>query len=450
MSNNQFTTFFEEMQEKFLWNIMWFVPLGFPSPVLLIQLSPRIIRHECNCCGHGCTYIHEHDNRTIKGGTILGVPIIYEMETIRYKCARCRITFFVEYDCIPALRSTTTETENYIIWQLGSAPMSHIAAEIGVSVQTVANRAKAFGASEKKIMLKGRYTYLSMDEIYAGRDKDNRQVYYWALNDISVPWKANNIMLEIGRTKDKVVERLMKLEHRDKVKAISIDMCEYYRDAILLALPHVIIVVDRFHVIKNATERMNDVRKRVNCTKKDYDAMKEDAALFLKSFYKLDNSELARLESYLKLDTQLESMYYIVQDLLELYFVRGYDEALEFLCRWESKVLESGVDEAAALYKTVYNWLPYIINFFCYRITNGKTEGKNNLIRQILSMGYNYGLASLQGCLYAHDRRQEYTKWKRFQKKAESTKATATSTKRKKPRRTRIANSQDRSSKTVA
>ena len=425
MSKKEFISFFQEMQEKFTWEIMWFFPIGFPSAMLVIHLKPRVISHTCDC-GCKCMHVHDHGTRVIKGGTFMGVPILFEMETIRYKCGRCGATHFEKYDCITDLRPTTTDTENYIIWQLGSEPMSRIAEEIGVSVQTIANRAVEFGKSERLTMLDGHPTFLSMDEIYNGRDKDGNQVYYWALNDISVSWKANNIMLELGRTKEQVIERLKQLKNRDQVIAVSIDMWEPYKDAIIAVLPNAAIVVDRFHVIKNAEDRMNDVRKRVVCSKKDKDAMKEDAKLFLKSFYTLSIAELERLETYLKLDLQLESMYYIVQELLELYYYRDYDDALEFLCRWESKVLASGVKEADTLYKMVYNWLPYIMNFFCFRITNGKTEGKNNLIRQIRSMGFYYGLPVLQGCLYAHDRRQEYVKWKKHQQKVEKAKSRIT------------------------
>ena len=89
--------------------------------------------------------------------------------------------------------------------------------------------------------------------------------------------------------------------------------------------------------------------------------------------------------------------------------IRGCEKALEYLCKWETEVNQSGID--LPVYATVCNWLPYIMNFFHYRITNGKTEGRNNLIRQIDRMGFHYGHDSLQGCIYAHDRRQEYIKW---------------------------------------
>ena len=431
MSNNQFISFIDEMQQKFTCTFKAFNPLGFATAMLLFVLKPKIVHQPCRLCGCPITYYHGRRVRRIHGGTALGVPIFLEMDQVRRKCKRCRKTFVQIYEHLPSGRSMTTETENYILWFLGSTPMILIAKSIGVSVQTIANRAIKFGESEMKTMLEGHYKYLSMDEVFIGRDKeDNKHVIYWVLNDISTPWKANNIILDIGRTKDNVSKHLMSLKHRDKVEAVCIDMWEGYKEAVVSALPNADIVVDRFHVVQLAEKRMNNVRKQSKVPREVKADIKKDAELFLKSFYLLDYAELERLENYLKMDPELENMYYILQDLLEFYNIRGYDAALEYLCQWESRVIKFGVNEALLLYETIYEWLPYIMNYFTYRITNGKTEGKNNLIRQIDRMGFHYGLSCMRGCLYAHDRRQEYEKWKRYQKRVEKAKG--------KPRKIRI------------
>ena len=41
------------------------------------------------------------------------------------------------------------------------------------------------------------------------------------------------------------------------------------------------------------------------------------------------------------------------------------------------------------------------------------------LLACIDRMGFHYGLASIQACLYAHDRKQEYLRWKKHQRKRE-------------------------------
>jgi len=416
MSINHSTSFYDGRQEKIE---IEYRPLGYPSPVLRVMCNPKPQPLEVCKCGGLIFHTHEHIAREVFSGTYQGVPIIYVMGQIRHLCYQCGATFVDRYDFLPEGGTITTDTENYIIWQLGTIPMSRIAESVGLSVQTIANRATAFGELEFESMLKGNYTFLSMDEVFIGRTSDGKHRIYWVLNDISIPWKANNIIIDTDRTKENVIKHLMSLKNKEKVVAVCTDMWTQYKEAISLVLPNAVIVVDRFHVIQLAEKRMDDVRKRSGCAKADKAAMKKDASLFLKSFFQLDNTELERLDGYLKLDPDLEKMYYILQDLLAFHNIRGYDEALEYLCKWESSVINSGVKEAVSLYETIYNWLPYIMNFFNYRITNGKTEGKNNLIRQIDRMGFHYGLATLRGCLYAHDRRQAYDKWKKYQKSCE-------------------------------
>ena len=415
-----FTSSHENLQGEYLFNFQNYTPTGISGGVFRIQLTRGEIQHEscpkCNC--QNCT-IHEYKQRVIVGGTWCGIPVYYETDQIRYYCPDCDSTFVERHGILPWRKGLIQETEDYIIRMLGSVSMSMIAENIGVSVQTIANRAIEYGSRERKIMLGCSYKYLSMDEVFIGHNKNGDHKIYWLLNDNSVPWKSNNIMIGIGRKKEDVIERLKYLKNPDKVVAVSIDMWNQYRDAVACVFPRAAIVVDRFHVIKNAEENMNDIRKKVKCSKDIKAEMKKDASLFLKSFYKLTPDELDRLDGYLGLDKKLETAYYLIQELLEFYNIYGYEEALDYLCKWESKVIASGMAESLTIYQTVYNWLPYIMNFFKYRITNGKTEGKNNLLRTIDRIGFHYGLDCLQACLYAHDRIQELAKWRKYQKRLE-------------------------------
>jgi transposase len=305
----------------------------------------------------------------------------------------------------------TTDARNYAISQLGSQTFTDIATGLGVCVQTIANIANEFSESEREQRLKTPYRYLSMDEVFISRDADGNARYYWVLNDISTPWKSNNIRVDLGRNKDDVVKRLKELAHSQRVEAVCIDMWKPYRDAIHEAFPSAAVVVDPFHVIQLAQKKMDEVRKSIKCDKALKSAIKDDAYLFSTSLYKLSNDELDRLETYLQVNLALESAYFIVQELMALYRLRDYESVLDYLAHWESSVLKSGLDEMVSILHTVQNWLPYIMNHFIYRISNGKTEGKNHKLRVIDAMGYHYGANAVQACLYAHDTKQEYLKW---------------------------------------
>jgi len=413
MSAKEYKTFWEEIQSKFHIENLGFTSKGYPNPGLYYRLTEIRTHDLCQECGHK-TYIHEYKTRSIvHGGVFLGVPVYYEIVGIRYECSVCDATFVKEYDFLPFWRTVTSDTEDYIIWSLGSKTFSILAEETSLCVQSISNRAAAYAREEREIMLSCRYKYLSMDEVYVGRDKNNNHVIYWVLNDISTPWKSNNVMItNTGRTEKNVIECLKLLKHPESVYAVCSDMWPPYISAVEIVLPKAAVVIDRFHIIKAAEESVNAVRRSLQLPKKVKDAMKKDAALFLCSMDKLSNDEWQRLTLYLNMDEKLEYTYFLVQELLEFYHVRGYDEALEYLSVWESHVHLSGID--LPIYDTVCNWLPYILNFFRFRITNGKMEGRNNLIRQIDRMGFHYGIECFQGCLYAHDRKQEYVKWQRY------------------------------------
>jgi transposase len=323
------------------------------------------------------------------------------------------------FEHLPDFRSMTQDAENYIISKLGSQTFTEIANELGVCVQTISNRALEFGKTEREIQLNGRYTHLSMDEVFISRDSEGKALYYWLLNDNSLSWKSNNIRVDEGRKQEDVIKRLQELKYPEHVVAVSIDMWKPYRDAILQVLPNAAIVIDRFHVVKIAQSALDAVRKRADIPKSLKSEFKKDARLFLSSFYKLSDAELIRLESYLEADATLERAYFITQEFMEFYNLRDYDHALEYLCGWETDVLNSGIKEMENILGTVINWLPYIMNYFIHRITSGRTEGRNNLLRTIDRMGFHYGLDSIQSCLYAHDRKQEHLRWKKHQRKRE-------------------------------
>ena len=148
------------------------------------------------------------------------------------------------------------------------------------------------------------------------------------------------------------------------------------------------MVIDPFHVIQAAQREMENLRKRAKAGKGMKAALKKDSKLFLSSIFKLSGDELDRLEEYLQASKEIEEAYFIVQELMALYRMNDFEDALGYLASWETGVMESEIPEMVSVLNTVQNWLPYILNHFIYRISNGKTEGKNHMLRVIDKMGF--------------------------------------------------------------
>ena len=408
-------SFWVEIQEKYEIADVQYVPACYFNAGLMIEfeLRSKQERPPCGIC-NGKPNIHDYTSKEVTFGTLNGCPAVFRFKHCRYWCKRCDITFVEEFDCLAWHSGMTTDARNYILSRLGSQTFTDIAADIGYSVQSISNVARGHAASERETQLAGRYRFLSMDEIFVSRNQEGKSTYYWVLNDISTPWKSNNIRVDVGRNKDDVAKRLGELGHPERVEAVCIDMWKPYRDAIHEALPGAAVVIDPFHVIQAAQREMENVRKRAKVGKEMKAALKKDSGLFLTSIYKLSGNELDRLELYLRASAELEKAYFIVQEIAALYHMDNFEDALKYLASWETGVLESNMPEMASILNTVQNWLPYILNHFIYRISNGKTEGKNHMLRVIDKMGFHYGIDALQGCIYAHDRKQEYLKWRRL------------------------------------
>lgn len=130
---------------------------------------------------------------------------------------------------------------------------------------------------------------------------------------------------------------------------------------------------------------MGEVRKVVHksLSKEQRDALKRDKDLFAEVFEDLTKEQ---------------------QDQLE---------------QWEKKILESSLEPFQGLLKTVWNWLPEILNRFIYRISNAKTEGKNNQVRTMNQQGFGYSLNSLQARMQIKEEKTAQLKWREYQDRYE-------------------------------
>ena len=116
MSGNQYKSFFDEIQERFVWIVENYNPYGFGIGCLKIRLIPKHLYQDCPNCGYGKTYVHEHKPREIHGGTFNGVPVLYDLDQLRHICPICGVTFVDDYDCLPWMHSNTEEAENYRVF----------------------------------------------------------------------------------------------------------------------------------------------------------------------------------------------------------------------------------------------------------------------------------------------------------------------------------------------
>lgn len=256
-------------------------------------------------------------------------------------------------------------------------------------------------------------TVICIDEVYAKRLADHKYIC-----SFYNPFEKKIIEILDTRYKYDLIEFTAKysVSERCKVKYVSIDLWDSYKEVALISFPNAIVCADSFHVIKNLNVCFDTVRKKVQ---KRFEHLKKDRNSYywlykkywkflLRDFSKIYNgSILVRnrpiemymnkyqiLDHMLELDEELKRAY----ELKEAY--RNFNQTASILDardRLEDIITlfkQSRIKEYNPFIKLMKKWKNEIVNSFTkynnQRIHNGYIERNNLLIKQIFNNGFGF------------------------------------------------------------
>jgi len=175
---------------------------------------------------------------------------------------------------------------------------------------------------------------------------------------------------------------------RARITTVCTDIWEGYITAVEEALPHAMIVLDRFHVMRHARDGVDSLRKQeLRRLKK---ALPKDAAAelkhtlwpFRKRFEALDDAEKERLETLLAASPPLRQAYTLREQLTAIFdTARSKADGLRRLRFWQRRVEKSGLRCFDPFLKLLDTWRDLIANYFISRQTSGFVEGLNNKLK---------------------------------------------------------------------
>lgn len=202
-------------------------------------------------------------------------------------------------------------------------------------------------------------------------------------------------------------------QEKQKVRYISIDLWDSYREISYKCFPNVLVCADSFHVIKHIVEAFKKIRIRIQNKYKDtrneetfsYYWLLKKYNYLLTSTKKRDNfkpRKVAHTRMYmtsndlihfmLKLSDELKLAY----ELLSAYQLfnqnASIDDAYPWLEELISKFKLSRIPEYIEIWKLLENWKVEIINSFNrtngHRISNGPMERVNRDIKTLYRTSY--------------------------------------------------------------
>jgi len=355
----------------------------------------------CECGGS----LHRHGRRTnIFADTPMQMqPVRLEISRPRYRCIKCSKISTPDLLFLDERRRATKRLVDAVRQRCLGMTFHALAEQTGVAVNTIKNIAQDLIVDLERTVRYETPVIMGIDELMLAGD------YRCVITNLA----TNNVfeMLEF-RTQDYLKPFFQKLPDKARVEWVCSDMWRPFKRSFSEYLPNAKLVIDKFHVVKMASEALDDERKKFQSTlsKNDRVQVKKSIRwLTLKRPGNLTPAEKSALEVVRQSIPELGVAY----DFKEMFF-RIYDDpvkesAMRAFEAWENSLPDKELEKFHSLAKTVHN---HYDDIFAYwdspsQITNAYTECLNGLIKMSnrIGRGYSYEIIRAK-TLYAKEARK--------------------------------------------
>lgn len=335
----------------------------------------------CPCCNKPATRIHDYRYQRVKDLPYRNKYVVLMLKKRRYRCS-CGKRFFEKYSFLPRYHHMTRRVYESIIHELRQIQtFKSVSLRFGVSATTTA---RVFGIV--KYTLYKLPETLAIDEFKgnAGGEK------YQAI--ITDPKKHKLLDIMPSREKASLFQYFDQFPNRKHVKTFIMDMWEPYKHLAQYFFPNAMIVIDKYHYVRQVYWAMNNVRKRVQqrLYKEKRKYFKRFRWLLDTDYTKLNDENKQALMVILNHDTDLYNAWQLKEMFIDFRDEPDPSKAEQLLRRFILMAEEINLPEYQAAVTAFHNWFPYIINSKRTPFTNAFTEGTNNKVKVVKRIAYGF------------------------------------------------------------
>ena len=283
--------------------------------------------------------------------------------------------------------------------------VSEVAGELGCDWSTVMAAVKSFGEALLAADTDrcAGVEALGLDEtLFVKRGPRHLKAWATSLVDVGGPGREPKLIEVIeGRTAKTVSEWIdaQPAVWRDAIRWGTLDMSGPYRKVFNDSLPAATQVADPFHVVKHANSKVDECRRRVQNDTLGHRGHKADPLyrcrrLLTKAHERLDDKGETKLIGLLEAGDpqgEVRMAWHAKETVRQLYDFTDPTLAGEFIDELiENMADESMPEEVRSLAGTLRRWREQIIAWHTAHVTNGPTEGMNNLIKKVKRVGHGF------------------------------------------------------------
>lgn len=397
-----------------------------------IRLSPKPDKaFTCCRCGTPLTASRGTHRLALRDLPLRGFSTLVKLWRRKGDCPKCKKA---RSEVIPFLAKESPHFTQDYAWWLGTmcefAPVSRVAEMVSEGNMTV----RRIDLKRMQRMLRHYkipdVTHIAVDEVYARKksrykDEDRDQRFFTVVTDLNtrrVIWVAES-------RKKAALDQFFKLigqEACDRIVVVAVDQHEAYAASVKEHCKQAKVVWDKFHILKNFEEAVNDVRKALHgrlpaksplmpLTRGKY------RFSFLKRASKREKDEQRHIDDVVKANEDFAALEIIKERMLGFFDCTDAASAWEVLWeigRWiRQKMAQDLVAERSQAFASLEAWWENLAsgwatlkNYFAFPVTSSLAEGVNNVIKSLKrrSFGFRnmdyFRLKIMQVCGYLNSR----------------------------------------------
>ena len=182
---------------------------------------------------------------------------------------------------------------------------------------------------------------------------------------------------------------------RASIEVVGIDRAGAYQAAVEKWLAHSAIVYDRFHLVSNVNDAVDEVRRSEwnAAPKSEKKVIKSSRYLLLANPENLDETGLDRLQRLRDTNESISIAYQLSEQFRAIYYYKREGWAKRALNAWCDLADASGLKPFRRLAKGFRKQSSRITSYIKYKVTSGRIEGFNSQIAKIVQRAC--GIANL-------------------------------------------------------
>jgi transposase len=355
----------------------------------MIFMSPDM-RYQplCHECGSAAATVHSKSHiRLIRDLNMAKAQVLLQVGYRKIWCSHCNGVRVEQLSFADAGRRVTNRLAAYIHDLCKMLTVKDVAEHLHLDPKTVKDIDKSYLEQTFGRDNFDNLRVLMVDEIAI--HKGHR--YMTVVADFfsgRVIWMGHD---RRKQTLDAFFKNLSKDQKR-AIEAVAMDMWEPYINRVKHHCPQANIVFDFFHVVQGFSRVIDHVRRSefIKAKGQSREVLKDSRYLLLKNKENLTDQQASRLTQLLELNSTLNSVYILKDQLKLLYYYSDRERVKQTLDDWCAMADQIDHPSVRAFARQLSYFEYGILNHADYPIGTSALEGINNKIKVIKRKAYGF------------------------------------------------------------